>query len=100
MADIIEFATAATRIARAKRIDLAFEMAVVMQLMQLKRTLDAWRQILRRLDDLAKADGHAVPDEQSRPIRQLIADAERAISDMNDRADAAAPADDPHPRDA
>ncbi|WP_035648906.1 hypothetical protein [Bradyrhizobium sp. ORS 285] len=98
MADIIPFPTAAARIARAKRIDIALEMAVAIQLVQLRRTLDAWRQILDRLDELARPDGHAVPSEQSRPIRQLIAEAERAIADVCDRNDGSAPTDDPCPR--
>lgn len=51
-----------------------------MQLAKLKSVLDAWQQILRQLDRLAERDGTGPLAEQSRHIRQLIADAERAIA--------------------
>ncbi|CCD90615.1 conserved hypothetical protein [Bradyrhizobium sp. ORS 375] len=98
LANIIKFPTAATRMARSEQADLAFDMAVAIQLVQLKRTLDAWRMILHRLDELAQAEGRAVPCAQSHPIRQLIADAERAIAEVRDRAGVTAPADDHGPR--
>ncbi|MGY3447909.1 hypothetical protein [Bradyrhizobium sp. USDA 4353] len=98
MADIIPFPTAAARVAREDRMSLPLDDAVALQLTHLRRTLQAWRQILRRLDQLAEADGHAVPSEQSAPIRQLIAEAERALADVRDH-DGIVPSDDHRPRD-
>ncbi|WP_315725192.1 MULTISPECIES: hypothetical protein [unclassified Bradyrhizobium] len=76
MADIIKFPT----VLRAAQADIALAASVGIQLVQLKRTLESWRQILHRLDQLAQPDDAGQLSEQSRHIRELMADAERAIA--------------------
>lgn len=76
MATIIKFPMAV----RAEQAAVAAETAVRIQLVQLQRTVDSWRQIVRQLDLLAQSDDMGALSEQSRHIRQLIADAERAIA--------------------
>ncbi|MGJ4928973.1 hypothetical protein ACQR1I_05260 [Bradyrhizobium sp. HKCCYLS2038] len=87
MAKIIKFPAATVQAVYVEGADLAPESSVALQLVQLRRTLESWRQILRQLDQLAEADGSDGPCEQSRHIRALIADAERAIAEVQDRRD-------------
>nr|WP_210261717.1 hypothetical protein [Bradyrhizobium aeschynomenes] len=70
---------------RAAQADIALAASVGIQLVQLKRTLESWRQILHRLDQLAQPDDAGQLSEQSRHIRELMADAERAIAHFQDR---------------
>jgi hypothetical protein len=85
LANIIKFPRVVPTAARAEQTDTASEPSVEIQLAQLQRTLDSWRQILRRLDQLAEPDNAASLSEQSLHIRQLMADAERAIVEFQDR---------------
>ncbi|GLH78500.1 hypothetical protein SSBR45G_34090 [Bradyrhizobium sp. SSBR45G] len=81
LANIIEF----PRTLRAERMDIAPETSLEIQLAQLTITLESWRQILRQLDRFAELNGAGLQGEQSRQIRQLIADAEHAIASVQRR---------------
>ncbi|MGJ5182114.1 hypothetical protein ACQR16_35720 [Bradyrhizobium oligotrophicum] len=94
LANIITFPRAIPIAVHAEGTDTESEPSVEVQLAQLQRTLESWRLIVRQLDQLAEIDNAASWSEQSVHIRQLIADAERAIAEFQARGHGLTSSDD------